>query len=82
MPVTPVPTFTQKGQVLKQDPQYTRRDAVFFHLGESFLKIKREAEALPYLERLVQEFEQSEFLQEAQKRLELLKSAQAKTSGT
>jgi outer membrane protein assembly factor BamD len=68
--------------VLKDDAEYTNRDAVYFYLAEALVKSKREAEALPYLERLVQEFEQSEFLQEAQKRLELLKSAQAKTSGT
>jgi outer membrane protein assembly factor BamD len=68
--------------VLKDDAEYTNRDAVYFYLAEALVKSKREAEALPYLERLVQEFEQSEYLQEAQKRLNDLKSAQAKTSGT
>lgn len=65
--------------VLQQDPAYTNRDAVYFHLADSLVKMKREAEALPYLEKLVQEFEQSEYLPEAQKRLAELKAqAQAK----
>ena len=52
--------------VLKDDPEYTRRDAVFFHLAESYMKIKREAEALPYYERLVEQFQQSEYLDETE----------------
>jgi outer membrane protein assembly factor BamD len=70
--------------VLKQDPGFTGRDAVFYHLGESLLlmKQKREAEALPYFERLIQEFEKSEYLPEAQKRIdELKKLADTKPSG-
>ena len=63
--------------VLKDDPEYTRRDAVFFHLGESFLKIKREAEALPYYERVIGEFQQSEYLEEAKKRIAELKATMA-----
>ena len=58
------------------DPEYTRRDAVYFYLGESFLKIQRPAEALPYFERLVKEFEQSEHLEDAQKRITEIKAAQ------
>lgn len=61
--------------VLKQDPAYSNRDALYFHLADSLIKIKREAEAVPYLEKLVEEFEQSEYLPEAQKRLAELKAA-------
>jgi outer membrane protein assembly factor BamD len=60
--------------LLKQDPEYTGRDGVYFYLGESLIRVKREAEALPYFEKLVQEFERSEFLQDAQKRLTSLKT--------
>ncbi len=60
--------------LLKEDPDYTGRDAVYYHLAESLVKTKREAEALPYFERLVQEFEQSEYLLEAQKRIVELKT--------
>ncbi len=68
--------------LLKQDPDYTGRDAVYFYLAESLIKIKLTAEALPYLEKLVQEFERSEYLEVAQKQLgELKAQAQAKPSG-
>jgi len=65
--------------VLKEDPAYTNRDAVYFHLADSLIKMKKEAEALPYLEKLVQEFEQSEYLPETQKRIAELKAALAQT---
>ena len=68
--------------LLKDDPSYTGRDAVYYYLADALTKIKREAEALPLLEKLVQEFEQSEFLVEAQKRITELKTqALNKTSG-
>jgi outer membrane protein assembly factor BamD len=64
--------------VLDQDPQFSNRDAVYFHLADSYMKTKLDAQALPLLEKLVQEFEKSEYLQEAQKRIAELK-AQAQT---
>jgi outer membrane protein assembly factor BamD len=63
--------------VLKDDPEFTRRDAVFFHLAESYMKVKREAEALPYYERLVEQFEQSEYLDETRKRITAVKASLA-----
>ena len=60
--------------LLQADPEYTRRDAVFFYLGESLLKVQRPAEALPYFERLVKEFEVSEHLEDAQKRIAEIKA--------
>jgi outer membrane protein assembly factor BamD len=64
--------------LLKQDPEYTGRDAVYFYLGESLSKVKQEAEALPYFEKLLQEFEKSQYLQDTHKRIAELK-AQAQT---
>jgi outer membrane protein assembly factor BamD len=70
-------------ELLKADPDYTGRDAVYFYLAESLVKVKLQAEALPYYERLVEEFERSEYLEEAQKRIiELKAQAQTKTSGS
>jgi outer membrane protein assembly factor BamD len=60
--------------VLKQDPEYTARDAVYFYLAESLIKVKLEAEALPYYEKLIQEFEKSQYLQETHKRVAELKA--------
>ena len=45
------------------------------------IKTKKEAEALPYYEKLVGEFEHSEYLPEAQRRIGELKQAQNKTGG-
>ena len=61
-------------QVLKDDPGFTGRDSVYFYLAESLVKVKKEAEALPYLEKLVQEFEKSEHLLIAQKLITDLKA--------
>lgn len=65
--------------VLKDDPEYSRRDAVYFYLGESLVKAKREAEALPYFEKLTTEFEQSEYLGDTQKRIAEIKADQTQT---
>jgi len=67
--------------ILKGDPEYSRRDAVYFYLAEALLAIKRPAEALPYLDRLIVEFESSEYLEEARKLVETLK-ADVKKAGT
>ena len=63
--------------LVKSDPEFTNRDEAYFYLGESLVKLNREAEALPYYERLVKEFEQSEYLERAQKRIAELKDALA-----
>lgn len=60
--------------LLASDPEYTRRDSAYYYLGESLIKVNRPAEALPYFERLVKEFEQSEFLVKAKERITELKS--------
>jgi outer membrane protein assembly factor BamD len=67
--------------ILKEDGGFTNRDALYFYLADSIVKLNRErgeAEALPYLERLVQEFEQSEYLQKAQQKIDEIKASQAK----
>jgi outer membrane protein assembly factor BamD len=60
--------------LLKDDPGYTGRDSVYFYLADALVKVKREAEALPYLEKLVEEFEKSEHLVVAQKMIADLKA--------
>ena len=71
--------------LLKRDPGYTRRDAAYFYLGEALIKRQLQAEALPYFEKLVQEFEQSAYLDDARKRIAELKAqmaAKPSVSGT
>jgi len=60
--------------ILKQDADFTRRDGVYFYLAESLVKAKREVEALPYFEKLIDEFQQSEYLGDAHKRIAGLKT--------
>jgi outer membrane protein assembly factor BamD len=67
--------------ILKDDPEFTGRDGVYFYLAESLAKTKKEAEALPYFERLVQEFERSEFLQDSRRRIAELKGQTASKVG-
>ncbi len=62
-------------QVLDEDPEFTRRDAVYYHLAESLLRQEKKAEALPYFERLLKEFEQSSYLEATRRRVDELKSA-------
>jgi outer membrane protein assembly factor BamD len=66
--------------VMKENPEYSRRDRVYFYLGESLIKVDRNAEALPYFERLIAEFEESEHLEDARQRVATIKTpAAAKT---
>ena len=58
--------------VLKEDPGYPGRDAVYYYLAESLLKTDKKAEAVPYYDRLVKEFTTGEFVADARKRLETL----------
>jgi outer membrane protein assembly factor BamD len=61
-------------EVLKEDPAYSGRDAVYFYLAESLARSDKRAEAIPYLERLLAEFDQSEYLSDAKERLQALKN--------
>jgi outer membrane protein assembly factor BamD len=68
--------------ILTNDPQFTTRDAVYFHLADALEKIKRPAEALPLYEKLIAEFEQSEYLVESRRRSAALKAELDKTGKT
>ncbi len=62
--------------ILKNDPEYTRRDSLYFFLAETLEKsgiVAKKSEALPYYERLLEEYEQSEHLEETKKRVARLR---------
>jgi outer membrane protein assembly factor BamD len=73
-------------EVLKEDPSYTHRDDVYFYLGESYFRgggagtsanaIAARAQAETYYDRLLKEFEVSEHLEDARKRLQELRAQQ------
>ena len=70
------------GGILKNDPEFTNRDGVYYHLAQIYLKAGRPAEALPHLDRLVKEFEKSEFLEPAQKQIDQIKTGTVKEGKT
>ena len=55
--------------LLKRDPQFTYRDGAYFYMGESICIAGRPAEALPYYDRVLKEFEKSEFLERATEKI-------------
>jgi outer membrane protein assembly factor BamD len=67
-------------ELLKTDPAYTNRDAVYFYLAESLRRAQNPAEALPYYERLVAEFETSQYLEDARRWISEIKKTQDKRS--
>jgi outer membrane protein assembly factor BamD len=60
--------------VLKDDPNYTNRDAAYYDLAEIYFKTDNKAQALPYYQKLVDEFTKSEYLEKTQERLKELKA--------
>jgi len=61
-------------EILKDDPAFTGRDAVYYYLAESLARTDKAAEAIPYFERLLTEFDRSEHLEDAKVRLQALKT--------
>ena len=61
-------------EVLRDDPEFTDLDQVYFYLAESLSQTDKTAEAIPYFERLLTEFDSSEHLDDARTRLEVLKN--------
>ena len=56
-------------QILDNDPDYSGRDEVYFHLGEALVEVNQIAEAIPYYARILDEFDTSEYAAEASQRL-------------
>ncbi|NOT26735.1 MAG: outer membrane protein assembly factor BamD [Acidobacteria bacterium] len=61
-------------EILRDDAAFTARDNVYFYLAESLARTDKAAEAIPYFERLLTEFETSEHLDDAKVRLQALKN--------
>ena len=60
--------------ILKNDPQYTRRDAVYYQMAQTLVQVGQPAAAIPYLDKLIAEFEQSEYLERAKEQVAELKA--------
>jgi outer membrane protein assembly factor BamD len=68
-------TVARLQALLKSDPQFTERDAVYYYLGDSLAKLNRQAEALPLLERIEQEFVKSDYIEKSKTLIAELKAA-------
>ena len=64
--------FLKFREVLEKDPDYSKIDAVYYHLAESLFQTDKPAEAIPYFNNLITEFPNSEYLEEAKNRFDLL----------
>ena len=65
-------------QILREDATFTRRDAVYYFMGDSLQRSERGDEALEWFEKLLNEYPQSEFAEDAAESLSDLRlSAQA-----
>lgn len=67
--------------LLKNDPKFTGRDKAYFILASSYEKLKQPAKALPLYERIVNEFEQSDYIEPAKKRIDDLKATMPAAAG-
>ncbi len=60
--------------MLRNDPEYSYRDAVYYYLAASLAKVNKKPEALTYLDRLSKEFTKSQYLVRANKLSDQLKA--------
>ena len=60
--------------VLATDPEFSSKDGVYYYLAESLARTDKIAEAIPYFERLIAEFSDSEFRSDGIERLESLQA--------
>jgi outer membrane protein assembly factor BamD len=63
--------------VLKENPTYTNRDALYYYLADTYVMMGAAPEALPLLERLTKEFEKSEYLLRGQRLMASIKDGTA-----
>lgn len=60
--------------ILRDDPEFSGRDEVYYYLAESLARTDKKPEAIPYFQRVVEEFKTSDRADDARKRLEELKA--------
>jgi outer membrane protein assembly factor BamD len=61
-------------EVMKDDPAFSRMDGVYYHLAECYARADNPGEAIPLFARVVGEYKTSEYVEDAQNRLEELKA--------
>ena len=53
--------------ILKDNPGFSKRDALYYYLSETYVKVNLQPEALPLLDKLVTDFPKSEYVGKARK---------------
>ena len=74
-------TVGRLAPLIKSDPEFTGRDKAYYLLASSYEKLKQPAQALPIYERIVNEFERSDYLEFAKQRIADLKSTLPAAAG-
>jgi outer membrane protein assembly factor BamD (BamD/ComL family) len=64
-------------ELSRTDPEYTKRDELFYYMGETLRKMTALPEALPLYDRIVKEFPKSKYRERAEKRVAELKRSLA-----
>ena len=78
----PIGAVNRFSELLKADPEYTKRDAVYFYLAESYVKLNLVPEGMPYFDKLLKEFPKSDYRKKTEKRMaELQKPPEVKKAG-
>jgi outer membrane assembly lipoprotein YfiO len=78
-PIGAVNRFTE---LLKNDPEFAKRDKVYYYLAEALVKMNLVPEAMPYYDKLLKEFPKSEYRKKTEKRMaELQKPPEVKKAG-
>ncbi|HUL72988.1 MAG TPA: outer membrane protein assembly factor BamD [Vicinamibacterales bacterium] len=60
-------------QLVKDDPGYSKMDAVYFYLGESYYRALSEAQAVPNYNKVIEDYPKSEYVARAKARLATIK---------
>ena len=69
-------------ELMRSDPDYTKRDELFYYLAETLKRVNALPEALPLYERVVKEFANSKYRERAEKRIAEVKRLLAAGTGT
>lgn len=57
--------------LLAEDPEYTRRDDVYYYTGMAFMRVKAYPQAIVYFDKYVKEFPRGKRMKESQKQFDL-----------
>ena len=69
-------------ELMKSDPDYTKRDELVYYLAETLKRANALPEALPLYERVVKEFANSKYKERSEKRIAEIKRSLAAGTGT